>query len=84
MALTKSQELLITILNDGILEVRQTVKAFDDDGSLIGERHHRGTFTPNMALADLPAGRVRQVANTVWTQAVIDAYIAKQAAIDAL
>lgn len=76
--MTKDQQLVITILNNGVLEVRQTVRAFDDDGSLIGERHHRGTFTPGTALTSIPAGRIRQVANLIWTQAVIDAYVASQ------
>ena len=76
--MTKDQQLIITILDNGILEVRRTIRAFDDDGTFIGERHHRGTFTPGTALTELPAGRIRQVANVVWTQAVIDAYLASQ------
>ena len=77
--MTKDQQLVITILDSGILEVRRTVRAFDDDGSFLGERHHRGTFTPGTPLTDLPAGRIRQVANVVWTAAVIAAY---QASVD--
>jgi hypothetical protein len=68
----------IGITPNGVLEVRRTIRAFDDDGTLIGERHHRETFVPTTDPQTLPAGRLRRVAIAVWTQATIDAYVAAQ------
>jgi hypothetical protein len=75
---TKDMIEAITILPNGVLEYRRTTRAFDDDGSFIGERHWRTTFIPTTDPATLPAGRLRRVAIAVWTQATIDAYIAAQ------
>lgn len=76
--MTKDQQLIITILDNAVLEVRRTIRAFDDDGTFIGERHHRGTFIPGTAIADLPAGRIRQIANLLWTPEVVASYQASQ------
>lgn len=78
--MTKDIAEFIGVTNNGILEYRRTVRAFDDDGSLLGERHHRTTFPPTTDPATLPAGRLRRVANAVWTPEVIAAYIAASAA----
>ena len=65
--MTKDQQLVITILDNNTLEVRRTVRAFDDDGTLLGERHHRVTYSPgDIAIADLPAGKIRQIAQLLW------------------
>jgi len=78
MALTKDVQEFIGIVHNGVLEYRRTVRAFDDDGSVIGERHNRTTFVPTDTIANLPTQRLRRVATAVWTQEVIDAYIAAQ------
>jgi hypothetical protein len=76
MAITKQQVVArIEVLEDGVLQVQRAVRVHDDDGSLLGERFHRETWPPTTDPATLPP-RVRAIANVVWTQAVIDAWIA--------
>lgn len=78
--MTKDMVEFITVVPNGVLEVRRTVRAYDDDGSFIGERHHRVAYPPTTDPNTLPAGRLRRVAIAVWTQNTIDAYIAAQEA----
>lgn len=74
MALTKQQVVArVEILEDGVLQVQRAVRAYDDDGSLLGERFHRTTYIPGQDMTGEPP-RLRSIANAVWTQAVIDAY----------
>ena len=67
----------ITIVPNGVLEYRVRWNIVED-GEVIAERNHRTTFVPTSVIADLPSVRLRRVATAVWTQAVIDAYIAAQ------
>ena len=76
--LTKDVTETIAILPDGVLEYRRTIRAFDDDGSFLGERHHRTTIPPTTDPQTLPAGRLRRVAIAVFTQETINAYVAAQ------
>jgi hypothetical protein len=78
--MTKDMQETIGILPNGVLEYRRIIRAFDDDGSLIGARHNRTTYVPTTDPQTLPAGRLRRVAIAVWTQNTIDAYIAEQEA----
>lgn len=82
MPITKKFTEAISITEDGVLQYRRTVTAIDDDGTEIGSRNHRMTFTPGMALADLPPGRARKIANAIWDQETIDAWNAKLALLE--
>jgi hypothetical protein len=80
MALTKSVVIdRIDIMADGVMFLRTVTRAFDDDGSVIGERIVRQALTPGLDVTAQPA-RVRQICNVVWTPAVIAAYQAALAA----
>ena len=65
----------ISIEEDGVLLVRRALRVFDDDGTKIGERFHRATYTPGQDVTNEPP-RIRQLANFLWTPAVIAAYAA--------
>lgn len=69
----------IIIQDDGLILLRDVLRAFDDDGSLIGVRYHRTVLEPGSDVSTQPA-KIRQVTQIFWTQAVIDAYAAKKAA----
>jgi hypothetical protein len=75
MALTDRQEFFsITIKADGVIEVQLDRVIMDGIEEIA--RQTRGLFyTPDMALADVPA-KIKQAVNmsVVWSQAVIDAY----------
>jgi hypothetical protein len=72
MALSDRMEFqAICIKADGVLEVRLDRVILD--GGELARIPTRQTYTPDMDPATLP-NKVRQVANLVWTQAVIDAY----------
>lgn len=80
ISMTKQTVLdLITIQENGVIFLRTTVKAFDDDGSLIGQRFVRQTLTPGSDVSSFPQ-RVQRLTQIFWTQDVIDAYLAKIAA----
>lgn len=73
----------ITVLEDGQIQVRQAAKVYRD-GVEIAKTYHRHVVSPG----DDPAGedaRVRLVAKTIHTQAVVDAFLkvaAETAAMD--
>lgn len=76
MALTKTQTTdRIEIMADGVIFVRNVLRAFDDDGTMIGERIRRDTLIPGQDVSAQPA-KVRQVCNLIWTPAIIAAYAA--------
>lgn len=80
MAITASTAITkITIEENGIIWVAQIRRAFDDDGTKIGERISRWMLEPGEDVTTQPA-LVRRVCQAVWTQAVIDAYAAEKAA----
>lgn len=69
----------IEILEDGVVQVREVTRAYDDDGSLIGERYARWTLVPGQDVsAEKP--RVRKVCGDVWDAATLSAYQAKVSA----
>lgn len=82
MALTKEVLDWLTITPDGVFEHRRMTQAFED-GELLGERNHRTMYTPDTDPATMPA-KLRAIANVVWTQAVKDAWAAKQEAASQL
>lgn len=69
----------IIILEDGVIQVRQVKRAFDDDGSLLGQRFNRFILEPGDNVSAQPL-RIQRITQAVWTQAVIDAYQAAKAA----
>jgi hypothetical protein len=80
MSITATNTLDQIVIDEwGVLSVRVTRRAFDDDGSLIGQRFMRSTLEPGSDVSTQPVV-VRRVAQAVWTQAVIDAWNAKKAA----
>lgn len=68
----------MVIKPDGVIEARNDRVIMDGEEEL-GRRIKRAVFTPDMALADLPA-KVRRIAVVVWDAATIAAYIAKHPA----
>lgn len=80
MALTKTTTIdQITIQDDGLILLRDVLRAFDDDGTLIGQRNHRSVLEPGDDVSTQPQ-KIQRVTQIFWTQAVIDAYRAKKAA----
>lgn len=69
---------VLTILEDGQIEMRKTRRIFDGT-ELLGETHHRQVLVPGQDVTNL-ASRVRNICAAVWTPAVIAAYQAAKAA----
>lgn len=69
----------ITISEDGLISIRKTKRAFDDDGSLIGEKHHRSVLEPGEDVSNQP-NKIQRIAQAVWTPAVVSEYQAAKAA----
>jgi hypothetical protein len=74
VALVKAVGWSLTVLEDGVLEVRRATRVLED-GVVVGERLHRQVLVPGDALTGMPA-RIQQIATLVWTPAVIAAYAA--------
>jgi hypothetical protein len=53
-----------------------------EDGNQISQTYHRSSLTPAQDLTGVPANVVA-ICNTAWTEAVIEAYQAAQAAAEA-
>jgi hypothetical protein len=67
----------ITVLEDGQIQCRQTTRVLDDDRTKLGERFLRYVLVPGQDVTTQPVV-VRRIAQAVWTQAVIDAYLASR------
>lgn len=78
MALTEQTEYYIGIKNDGQIEFLRSRHVMDGT-ELVGEKHYRQVLEPGQDVTTFPP-RLRQVANVVWTPAVIAAYQAAKAA----
>lgn len=79
MALTEKTVIdQITILEDGLIQVRRVRRVFDD-GELLAERFHRSVLEPGQDVTALPQ-RLQTICGAVWTQKVIDDYKAAKAA----
>jgi hypothetical protein len=82
MAITKDTVIdLVQVLEDGTIQLRRA-RYFLEDGvrDQDSRQYHRATFTPNQALTEVPAGKLRQTAAIWWTPEIITAYVAKLAA----
>lgn len=80
MSLSKNNEYKIEIIQDGTIQIRRA-DIFLEDGVEIARSYHRYTFNPGDNVSDQTT-RIQNVCATVWTQDVIDAYIAAQEAED--
>ena len=69
----------IEVLEDGQLQLRKDT-VIERDGEEVTRVYHRRVLAPGDDVSGEPP-RVRAIAQVVWTQAVIDAYRLKRAAI---
>ena len=82
MALTKSTVVdSITVTENGIVLYREATRIMEDDNE-ISKTYHRTSLTPGQSLTGQPANVVA-ICNAAWTQEVIAAYEAAQAAAQA-
>ena len=79
MAITKET---ITAKTEVVGEYKIIQVAYDtvikEDGKEISRSRHRNSFTPNQDISGEDA-EIQSISNVVWTQAVKDAWAAKQA-----
>ena len=68
----------ILIQDNGLMFLKIVRRAFDDDGTIIGERINRIVLEPGDDVSSY-SQRIQRVCQAVWTQAVIDAYRAEKA-----
>ena len=71
----------ITVTENGIVLFREATRIMED-GNEISKTYHRTSLTPGQDLTGQPANVVA-ICNAAWTQEVIDAYNAAQAAAEA-
>jgi hypothetical protein len=73
MSLTKQTVIdQITVTENGIVLYREATRIMED-GNQISQTYHRSSLTPAQDLTGVPANVVA-ICNTVWTEAVIEAY----------
>ncbi|UOF81585.1 hypothetical protein [Bacteriophage sp.] len=79
MALTKNVLIdKIEVVENGIVQVRERTDVLED-GNVLSSSFHRWTLTPGQDLAG-QADNVKAIATAAWTQEVIAAYEAQEAA----
>ena len=66
----------VEVLEDGQLQVRKATRVYKD-GVEIGKTYHRHVLTPEADLTN-EVKKVKDIAEVVWTEAVISDYEAKQ------
>ena len=71
----------ITVVEDGSVFYREVTRILED-GNQISQTFNRSGLTPAQDLTGVPANVVA-ICNTVWTESVIAAYQAAQAAAEA-
>lgn len=64
------------VLENGTIQVRQAIRILED-GKVISQKFHRYVVTPGQDVSDKDQ-KVQDLAASVWTQAVIDAYAQQQ------
>jgi hypothetical protein len=73
MSLTKTTVIdQITVQEDGTILYREATRIMED-GVQLSQTYHRSSLTPAQDLTGIPANVVA-ICNTVWTEAVIEAY----------
>jgi hypothetical protein len=79
MALTKEIAVdQVTVTENGIVLVRETT-TIKEDGVELSKKYHRTSFTPGQDVSSQPAN-VQAICAAAWTDEVIEAYEAQQAA----
>ena len=79
MALTKQTAVdQITVTENGIVLYREATRIMED-GKELSKTYHRSILTPEQDLTGIPANVVA-ICNAAWTEAVVSAYQAAQAA----
>jgi len=82
MSLTKQTVIdQITVTENGIILYREATRIMED-GNQLSQTYHRSSLTPAQDLTGVPTNVVA-ICNTVWTESVIAAYQAAQAAAEA-
>ena len=82
MSLTKQTVVdQITVQENGIVLFREATRIMED-GNQLSQIYHRSSLTPAQDLTGVPANVVA-ICNAAWTEAVIAAYQAAQAAAEA-
>jgi hypothetical protein len=74
MAITTSTDEYVTVLPNGILQV-QIVTNYVEDGTPLTSKNWRTTYAPTTDISTM-TGRAAEIATLMWTQDVIDAYVA--------
>jgi hypothetical protein len=73
MSLTKTTVVdQVTVTENGCIFYREATRIMED-GNQISQTYHRSSLTPAQDLTGVPANVVA-ICNTVWTEAVIEAY----------
>ena len=80
MAITKRLEYKEEILPNQVIQIRTTT-VVEEDGAELGRSHHRHTIYPGQDVTG-EVQEVQDIANALWTDAVIAAYQASVAADD--
>jgi DNA-binding transcriptional LysR family regulator len=79
MSITKTTNIdQITITENGVVLYREATRIMED-GNELSKAYHRSSLTPGQDLTGVPANVVA-ICNVAWTEAVIAAYQAAQAA----
>lgn len=68
----------IEVVENGIIQVRQITRILED-GNELSASYHRWTLTPGQDVSDQEP-KVQAVATAIWTEEVVAAYEAQQAA----
>ena len=68
----------IEVVENGTLQVRQVTRIMED-GQQLSSSYHRWSFAPGSDVSDQPAN-VQAIAAAAWTEEVVAAYEAAQAA----
>lgn len=75
MAVTTRLAYVLTVLEDGQLQVRRDI-VYEDDGVEVFRKHHRQVLAPGQDVSGFPS-KVQSIAAVVWTPQVIADYQAK-------
>jgi hypothetical protein len=79
MALTKETVVdQITVTENGIILYREATRIMED-GNQISQTYHRTSLTPGQDVTDQDT-KVKAICKAAWTDEVIEAYEAQQAA----
>lgn len=68
----------ITVNENGIVLYREAIRIIED-GKILTQTYHRSSLTPGQDLTNVPE-KVTAICNLTWTQEIVDAYQAQQAA----